>query len=325
MERVSVGSLRLMLALLVLASHAGVRIKGLNLGVSSVVMFYAISGYVMSALMERHYSQVHQAPRYYQDRLLRLYPQYLAWIVLTWGWQRVSGYTGTFLQHPVTSDDLFNNLMIVPLNYYMFNGADQYTLIPPAWSLGAEIQFYFLAPWLWRWRRLAALLATGSLSIQMLSWFGHLDGDWWGYRLLPGTLWIFVLGMTLQRQYRKQTAWVGSLMAILILFVLQQCGRLQTPYHLEVLLGVALALPLIAVLAPLHNSLWSAIDEQLGQLSYGVFLNHFLLLYIFPTNANSSIGQWGALLGLSLALSWVTQTIFERPVMQWRRKWRFAH
>ena len=49
------GSLRLLLALAVAASHVDYRIAGLNPGVSAVVGFYLISGYVMAGLLQRHY------------------------------------------------------------------------------------------------------------------------------------------------------------------------------------------------------------------------------------------------------------------------------
>jgi NAD(P)-dependent dehydrogenase (short-subunit alcohol dehydrogenase family) len=49
------GTLRFILALLVMLSHTGLTVGGLNPGVASVVVFYAISGYVMSALVAKHF------------------------------------------------------------------------------------------------------------------------------------------------------------------------------------------------------------------------------------------------------------------------------
>lgn len=45
------GTLRYLLAILVLLSHAGVNLSGHHPGVMAVAVFYAISGYVMSALI----------------------------------------------------------------------------------------------------------------------------------------------------------------------------------------------------------------------------------------------------------------------------------
>ena len=48
-------------ALAVAASHVDYRIAGLNPGVSAVVGFYLISGYVMAGLLQRHYPTPAQA------------------------------------------------------------------------------------------------------------------------------------------------------------------------------------------------------------------------------------------------------------------------
>ena len=79
------GTLRFILALLVMLSHTGLTVGGLNPGVASVVVFYAISGYVMSALVAKHFSQPGQARHFYIDRLARIYPQYLFYAVFLSG------------------------------------------------------------------------------------------------------------------------------------------------------------------------------------------------------------------------------------------------
>jgi peptidoglycan/LPS O-acetylase OafA/YrhL len=154
------GTLRFILALLVMLSHTGLTVGGLNPGVASVVVFYAISGYVMSALVAKHFSQPGQARYFYIDRLARIYPQYLFYAAAAAVWFFTIGHATPFLQHSPTATDWVNNLLIVPLNFFMFNAADQFSLVPPAWSLGAEVLFYALAPWLWRYWRFAMLLAA---------------------------------------------------------------------------------------------------------------------------------------------------------------------
>ena len=74
------GTLRLVLALMVVLSHAGVRVAGLNPGVIAVIGFYLISGYVMAGLIRRHYRQPAQAGAFYLDRAVRLLPQYFFYI-----------------------------------------------------------------------------------------------------------------------------------------------------------------------------------------------------------------------------------------------------
>lgn len=322
------GTLRFLLAILVLLSHNAITIGGLNPGVMSVVAFYVISGYVMAALIERHYAQASRTLHFYADRILRIYPQYLLYALAAALWLFTVGHPTHFLNPPPSLSDAFNNLLIVPLNYYMFNGADRFTLVPPAWSLGAELLFYALAPHLWRHWRWAMALGLISLAIQAMAWQGHLNSDWWGYRLLPGVLWIFLIGMALHRYRhspRVSTATLILPMALgLVAALLAQTGHLAQPYHREVLLGLALSVPLIHRLTshPPRQPRLQNLDQQLGNWSYGIFLNHFLLMWVWGVNPPQHAWQWAALLLGSIGLSALTQYAVERPILMWRRRWR---
>ena len=330
------GTLRFILALLVMLSHTGLTVGGLNPGVASVVVFYAISGYVMSALVAKHFSQPGQARYFYIDRLARIYPQYLFYAAAAAVWFFTIGHATPFLQHSPTATDWVNNLLIVPLNFFMFNAADQFSLVPPAWSLGAEVLFYALAPWLWRYWRFAMLLAACSLGVQALAWHQVLPTDAWGYRLLPGVLWIFAVGMALQRYQQSHPAWVRyavwgvPLFSTCMLLMLGTSGALQTPYNREVLLGFAVALPSIHFLTQGGvPKAWYGWDQRLGDWSYGLFLNHFFCMWVLDLATPQTPSQWLTLIACSVILSVLTQRFLERPCVVWRQKrrqtWQLAH
>ena len=78
-----VGSYRLLLAMLVAISHMGVMFVGFNPGVVAVVSFLIISGFVMTPLIDRSYNVPGKIGLFYLDRLLRLYPQFLLYFVLS--------------------------------------------------------------------------------------------------------------------------------------------------------------------------------------------------------------------------------------------------
>lgn len=323
------GTLRYILAVLVLVSHAGVNISGRHPGVVAVVVFYLISGYVMAALIARHYRAPRDLPRFYADRLLRIYPQYLLYASLTALWYAATATHTAFLQHPPTLQDVANNLLVLPLNYFMFNGADQFTLIPPAWSLGAELSFYLLAPWLWRHIRCAALLGVASFGIELAAWQGLLPTDAWGYRLLPGVLWVFLLGMFLHRAHQApQTKRALTLVASCLvcigaaLLIVGPARAFERNYTFEVVCGVLLGYPLVAFLAVRRSRPfappWAArLDEHLGNISYGVFLNHFLLFWLFGLQA-PGISLVFFVMGSTL-LSAISHRWVETPVLHLRR------
>lgn len=321
------GTLRLILALLVLLSHADLRIAQLNPGVTAVVGFYLISGYVMAGLVHRHYDSAARMPWFYLDRVMRLAPQYLLYAGLTLAWFLWARTPTDFLKHAPGATDILNNLLVVPLNFYMFNGSDAFTLIPPAWSLGAELQFYLLAPAMVLWPRVGLALAAASFGVHALAWLGRLNTDWFGYRLLPGILWVFGVGMLLfhwHRSHPRRAFWVAAsapLLALAAYAWLRSRGLHTAPYHQEVLVGWGLGIPLVHWLSQRASGAW---DQWAGDVSYGAFLNHFLLIWLLFPQPGRTPAQWAVLVACSLALSAVSQRVVERPVLAWRRRLRTA-
>jgi peptidoglycan/LPS O-acetylase OafA/YrhL len=319
------GFLRLILAFAVLLSHADIRVLRLNPGVTAVVGFYLISGYVMAALVRRHYDVPARMPAFYADRLLRLFPQYLAYAAATLIWHLWTQTPTLFLTRAPTGLDLFNNLTVIPLNFFMYNGADGYTLIPPGWSLGAELQFYLLAPAMLLWPRVGLALVAASLAVHATALHGRLNTDWYGYRLLPGILWVFGLGMLmfhwhgLRPGWAKALAWGAPVAAVAVYAYLRSRGLHAVPYHQEVLLGWGLGVPLLHVLARREAG---RLDALAGDLSYGVFLNHFLLIWLFFPGPQRSPADLAALALASVLLSFATQRWLERPMLALRRKLR---
>lgn len=319
------GTLRLFLATAVLLNHAGFRIFHLNPGVTAVICFYLISGYVMVGLVQSHYDGLRRIPKFYLDRILRLFPQYLFYAFAVFAWQRWTGNETFFLARAPTGVDLFNNLTAIPLNFYMYNGADKYILIPPAWSLGAELQFYLLAPFMLFWPRVGLALAGLSLGIHALALHGVLNTDWYGFRLLPGVLWVFGVGMLMFIWQRTRPrlaaalAWCAPVLAAFLYFCLRGHGLHGAPHHQEVLIGWGIGIPLVHWLSRLRPGRW---DAFAGDVSYGVFLNHFLLIWVLFPQLERTPLQMAVIALSSIALSALTQRWIERPVLAWRRRLR---
>ena len=318
------GTLRLLLALAVAVSHAGMHPGGINPGVVAVIGFYLISGYVMAGLICRHYAQPPAASAFYLDRAIRLLPQYLFYTLLTLAWHLYSRADNYFLSRIPSPVDLFNNLSLVPLNYYMFNGSDRYTLIPPAWSLGAEVQFYLLAPSVLLWPKRLLAVSLMGLGTYVAALAGFINSDWFGYRLLPGVLLFFLLGAYLQHLHHQQSqraqalTAVSAALATLAMGLLHLNGTLRQTYNLETLLGLILGIVLLQLLATRARTRW---DDLAGDLSYGVFLNHFFIIWVvYPQGIGA--GQLQGFIALCIALSWLTQRYIERPLLTRRQTLR---
>ncbi|MEJ6021941.1 acyltransferase family protein [Ramlibacter sp. PS4R-6] len=316
------GSLRLVLATLVLLSHAGVRLHGLNPGVVAVVVFYLISGYVMAGLIHKHYDSPGGIPGFYADRALRIFPQYLFYMLAALAWHLATGTQTLFLTRTPTAQDLFNNFTVIPLNFFMFNGADGYSLVPPAWSLGAELQFYLLAPVMLLWPRIGLVLAAISVGVQVMAMHGVLNTDWYGYRLLAGVLWFFAAGMLMFHLKPRAGAILAVLAPVLAAaaWLYLRARHLDgLTYNTEVLIGWGAGIPLVWLLGRRRSGKF---DRLAGDVSYGMFLNHFLLIWLLFPASGLGAAQLAALAVCSFALSWATQRALERPVLAWRRRLR---
>jgi len=315
-----VGAYRLLLAMLVAISHMGVTFAGFNPGVISVVSFLIISGFVMTSLIERNYSAPEQIGLFYLDRILRLYPQFLFYFVVSCA---VIYFLlpGTPQAAALTVKNIITSLPIVPMGFYMY-GITVPEILPPAWSLGLEMCFYLLIPFLIIYK-CRGLAFAGSVAVFAVAYLGAIDTDIYGYRLLPGVLFIFLCGSYLYKAKAKGAmVAVGTTVVATLLFLAIVEGFIERrPFNAEVTAGIALGVPVVFLLSKLK---YHRVDEFFGNISYGVFLNHFVVMYVlrafWPVEYSALIVT--AVLMLSFGLSGVSYYCVERLALKFRHDLR---
>jgi peptidoglycan/LPS O-acetylase OafA/YrhL len=70
-----------------------------------------------------------------------------------------------------------------------------FLLVPQAWSLGIEVMFYIIAPFLVRKSNLAIIsIIALSLLIKIFTYSIGYTNDPWTYRFFPSELALFLLG-----------------------------------------------------------------------------------------------------------------------------------
>ncbi|RAI67264.1 acyltransferase [Pseudomonas fluorescens] len=314
------GAYRLLLAVLVAVSHMGKTFMGLNPGVIAVISFLIISGFVMTSLIERNYKAPEKVGLFYLDRALRLYPQFLFYFVVSCA---VIYFLlpGTPQAAELTLRNIAASLAIVPLGFYMFGAAGSW-ILPPAWSLGLEMCFYLVIPLLiiYRARGVAFVL---SVVVFMAACLGFINTDLYGYRLLPGVLFMFLCGSYLYKAQPKDLAIAaGTAVVATLMFAAIMAGWIERrPFNAEVTAGIALGVPAVYLLTKLK---FHRIDEFLGNISYGVFLNHYVVMYFlrafWPIAYDGHIVA--TVLALSLLLSGVSYYYVERPALKLRHALR---
>ncbi len=309
-----------MLAIAVALSHMGVTFRGgHNPGTVAVISFFLISGFVMTGLVRSHYSEYRKVPMYYLDRMARIFPQYLFFLGLTAAGYFLFNISSHWLTS-VSAACMLANVLVVPLDFYMYSPAIAgCTFIPQAWSLGLELTFYFLFPFILIGRR-RDLWFVSSLLVWFVAAYGAIDTDVWGYRLLPGTLFVFLLGSYIYDFRRPSPRHPAVLLFLLMLvsaIVFRESGKLDLPYSYEVLVGLFIGVPALFLLAQCRRSDW---DDWLGNLSYGIFLCHFLVIWISDLlGVPRDMGGRMLMITACVALAYLGYVAIEQPVVRWRR------
>lgn len=290
------GTIRFFLAFFVLISHLPGNQMKLNLGVVSVILFYFISGF----LMEKSYSRfvdnsANPVLDFYTDRILKLFPQYIVIVILTF----VSIiYFGNSQIVPIFNQDttaykvFFNTILI--LNNYIFEPfiikeLMPHPIVPPTWSLSTELHFYLILPFIFFLKGRVFLILLLSLIIQFSSFFfsnNYFNSNNFGYRYIFGTLTIFIYGYSFSKEkdlfFRNLAISIWMSFSLFLFIFLPTFNLWKNPNLQEILLGGFIALPLgyYFVYTKIQFKNFIKIDTLLGNLAYPVFITHFLAFYL---------------------------------------------
>jgi peptidoglycan/LPS O-acetylase OafA/YrhL len=349
------GVIRFLLAFSVLMLHtAPDSVFPMVGGRVAVETFFMISGFYMALILNEKYTSFRL---FFTNRLLLLFPSYLVVLLATvcwWGcvqwfagapagtlaqWAKHGSELGrpsaaylVLVQVALFGQDVVmfqaldpihhslqfvTNFWIAPIPAYTF------LLVPQAWSIGLELLFYLVAPFLVRARiRWLMLLIAASFGLRaVLVYRFGLSFDPWTYRFFPTELAWFLLGSCAYRVYRRlereritidrRFAWV--LVAVTVGLILTLL-RLPIPGRIPLFYGFfVLALPFLFSLTKK-----SAIDRYIGQLSYPMYLSHWLMLSILATFRIEHNVLLTTL--LTLAASVLLLRYIERPIDVYRQR-----
>lgn len=268
------GSLRLGLATLVVMSHLHARFFGLDEGTFAVTVFYILSGYVMTGLLRRHYTTFASIPDFFIDRICRIYPQFLLWLLITAMLVFGFGYRGFFVQAPHFRY-LINYLFILPLGFVPQNG---FYILPQAWSLGIEAAFYITIPFilLYRWRTFAAYMSAFLFFSASITHTDYLFDTVYQIHSFPQAFFIFLTGSIAYDNHKRLAKTLYAPIAITIALLLLSPVVHLREASIEVCLGYLYGTAALHVLA---NAKRKKADDMLGEYSYGVFMSHIPLIF----------------------------------------------
>lgn len=313
------GILRFLLAITVVIGHTspilGFTFVGAQLAVQT---FYIISGFYMALILNEKYVGANGSYKLFlTNRLLRLYPIYWTVLLCTIAYSlmlyihtdgRDYGRLNMYIRYchdigPLSFLYLaFTNIFLFLQDTIMFLGLDtksghlfftsnfrnsqpmlyQFMLIPQAWTIGVEIAFYLIAPFIAR-RKLSVIvpLILLSLLLRIALYFGAgLQHDPWTYRFFPTEMVFFFLGIAAYHLYKKiQTLEISAHYLKLIwlgIVSFTVCYHLFSSAYLAYLYLIVffLSLPFVFML----TKKWK-MDAFIGELSYPIYISHILVQY----------------------------------------------
>ena len=334
--RIGPGLFRLLVALVVVLHHS----TPLRLGAWAVFIFFAISGFWISAKCASLNGEIVGLLRFWGERWWRLTPVFLFCSLLAWG-LAVLGWA------PPPANSQMWWLRQLPI----VGAASAGRILPVSWTLDVEMQFYLVAPFLVAiWRRtadwLALLIAGAMLGWSALHAFRGVPLD---TPRLDLQLAFFLMGFGLQRfdwRPSHRQAWLaaGACAALFLIVAALPATRdwvwrrgggnasgisqvsVASVWWTSVC-GCLLMMPFLAVnLRQPSNSR----DRLFGQIAYPLFLFHWIARDVYYRLVDWDHPWWqnGLLLAgnvmFALLGSVVIWWLIDRPAEALRRRWMSA-
>ncbi|HEY6184855.1 MAG TPA: acyltransferase [Terriglobales bacterium] len=256
----------------------------------AVIFFFVISGFLISYALEHKYKT--DSTGFYTARFLRIFPLY--WFL--YGLMIVFDYAGTaqnIKSSPVLDWlpglILFGSDWAVSFLHYPDRFMEEFpAFLRQAWSLGAEVTFYALAPFLLLRRRLCVIVLLISIVIRSIIVYQVGFIETWSLHFFPATLMFFLLGHFSRLLYLKIGCHLGSLNHLWVpIFFGLSLYNVTTALPFD---GWVFYLELVALVGALPFLFERTKDIRwmnvLGDQSYPLYLSHLLtmsLLAFVPT------------------------------------------
>ncbi len=324
------GLIRLILAISVVLSHSA-PFLGINLigGQLAVEVFFVISGFYMALILEQKYNKKNSKRLFWENRFLKIFPVYWIILIASVVFEIVNVFITTDaktifpLFNPNIHLTLFSLISLIFSNIFIFGldvfmslsvniGAGTFFLnpnplafkpfaytflfIPQAWSLSSELLFYVVVPFLVELKSKWLLVIIGlSLLLRIYLYKHGFEGNVWSHGAFMTALCEFLSGIIAFRIYKflkpiklsKKVLVLIYGFYILYLLVFQYIPF--TYFKIGILFGLSiLLLPFLFRLSK-DNKL----DRYLGELSYPIYVCHFLVISFMVRYTIIDKSLWG--------------------------------
>ena len=301
------GSLRLILAIVVIAAHAGFLgipfpneepynawAMSLIDGRSAVVLFFIISGFYMAMVLNTKYQN--NTAQFYLNRFLRLWPTYLVSLVFLFFFTSVFEDLVTFTKNCTFWGKCyvwFCNIFIVGSDSFWLVSLDSasgtFSYLPsfinenanggmlflnsPVFSIGVEMVFYLMAPFILKSvKRVWIYFYVGLAYYFAIVLLGKINIVY-QYHMPPIGFLFFAMG-ALSWHYSNRKVTLDNVK--MIFFFALSLLLLFVPAVMSAVIYIPFA---VAVPFLFNLTKDNKVDRFLGELSYPVYILHYPVLH----------------------------------------------
>lgn len=329
----SPGLLRLLLALVVVLHHS----TPLRLGSWAVYVFFILSGYWVSAMWRKKYASTKSAyVTFLISRWWRLAPVLLLISALC----VLASHFGIGVSSPFPNSPAWWGRQLL-----VAGSSSAGKILPPAWSLDVEAQFYLLAPLLIMLiSRVSASVVVAGIGASTALLVRHVisggSGEIAVFYLFAG---FFLAGVLIEQRGWKPPVWMGfaslGLFAAEIAFLfanrvtrpaIWHAGR-DTLAHAPAwaaawsVVGALIVIPFVALNVRQKSP---SFDRMLGNLAYPLYLFHWIPRDWYYSVSSPAHGS-GTSMILHLAVNFASAlggatlilVCFDGPIDRLRDRW----
>ena len=288
--------------ILVLFYH--LKIIGFENGYLGVDLFFVLSGYLMVEISEKA-----TVLDFYKRRLARLIPAYFVTILIT---------TLAVLIFTVPSDSnqhldrlWFDFLGMSNIAFWLENSYFNDTTFKPLlnlWSLGVEIQFYLIAPFILPFLRKRVFFSTSILILSLIFSLIILTiSPKTSFFMMPTRLWEFLIGafvawyplINISNFKKKIFSYISLIVLVAVVFLYPFKDDSTSVFFghpglasISIVLATGLLISLNLKFIINFESLISKIFIKLGDYSYSIYLTHFpiIVLINYYTFGGTNLG-----------------------------------
>ena len=343
----AIDGLRILAFLLVFFGHFSIFIPSPFLhamGWTGVQLFFLISGFLLTRLLETEYRQTGQLSlkKYFIRRMLRIWPLYFFYLLL------VTGLCLLYYRIGVSGFRLAGNVFFMDNWISGFRNYNNNFATTHLWSISLEEQFYAALPFLLLFllpktkKTQSRFLLAGFIGLFLFRLlFLELDFNYPFIYTSPFAGDCFLAGMALGAGYNEQRRKIpagllfaagAALLAFLYYFI---PPKEMNGYHqliLYPLLALAFAAILLAALQvkcrPMHLFFNNRMIRYLGRISFGLYIFHYGILlhvnYFFLQQHPEIAIAWSLPVALAITVLFAILSYewLEKPWL--RRKQKFT-